>query len=183
MNIFDQRGEVLKSFISDAPRLLVGTREEKFKHERAIRMFQFQTWIFAPGEVAIKYAGLIAATKILRKIEEDVFLPEECTSEELPDITLEKICELRTKSSYWRSLYWDIYDKIIAAYGGLTALIDRPVTCLRQDCCGEIRRWAAVVGRRHFGFARSRATPSRRRSARCLHGRPTRARVDYPHAR
>src|ERR1035437_4844732 len=126
MNIFDQRGEVLKSFISDAPRLLVGTREEKFKYERAIRMFQFQTWIFAPGEVAIKYAGLIAATKILRKIEEDVFLPEECTSEELPDITLEKICELRTKSSYWRSLYWDIYDKIIAAYGGLTALIDVP---------------------------------------------------------
>ena len=39
------------------------------------------------------------------------------------------------------------------------------------------------LGRRHSAVARGRATLSRRRSARRLHGGSVRARVDHPHAR
>jgi hypothetical protein len=51
--------------------------------------------------------------------------------------------------------------------------------CLRQDRHREIRRWSAVLGWRHSAVARGRATLSRRRSARRLHGGPMRARVDH----
>jgi hypothetical protein len=125
MSIFEQiMGRFTKGFsdkfLNDAAKLLVGNREEKFEYERAILLFQFRTWIFAPAEETIRYAGLIAATKLLRTIETDWYLPEGI-SDGLPDITLDRIIDLRGKTSYW-----DLYNKIIGAYGGLTALLETP---------------------------------------------------------
>src|SRR5271165_1066493 len=98
--------------------VLLGNREEDFKYERAIRLFQFQSWIFAPGMDAIRCAGLIAAAKIARNIEVDEFVPVRngiMDLNDLPDITLDRIIDLRQKNP----LYWNVYNQIIASNGGL----------------------------------------------------------------
>ena len=59
----------LKHVLEDAIELFLGNREEKFQYERAIRLFQFQAWVFMPCFETIRWAGLIAATKIARSIE------------------------------------------------------------------------------------------------------------------
>jgi hypothetical protein len=121
------------SFPREAPKwalnraigLLLGNKEEKFEYQRAIRLFQFQSWIFAPSMDAIRCAGLIAATKIARNIEVDEFVPIRnglMDLSDLPDITLDRIIDLRQRNPS----YWSVYNRIIARYGGLAALLEAP---------------------------------------------------------
>src|SRR5436190_9339651 len=121
------------SYPSEAPKwalnraidLLLGNREEKFEYERAIRLFQFQSWVFAPSMDAIRCAGLIAATKIARHIEVDEFVPIRnglMNVNDVADITLDRIVDLRQKNPS----YWSVYNRIIASYGGLTGLLEAP---------------------------------------------------------
>ena len=59
--------------LEDCLELLLDARAEEFSHERVIRLFQFQTWIWYPygrGHAAI-HAGRIAAAAILRKLEKE----------------------------------------------------------------------------------------------------------------
>jgi hypothetical protein len=59
--------------LDDCLELLLDARTEDFLHERVIRLFQFQTWIWYPyakGRAAID-AGRLAAAAILRKLEKE----------------------------------------------------------------------------------------------------------------
>jgi hypothetical protein len=102
--------------------VLLANRHEKFDYERAVRLFQFQTWIFVPTEEARRYAGLIAATKILRAIELSEYTPMFEGEDYLPYMTLKWLLELRQRNPS----YWSVYDNIIAAGGGLPALLEAP---------------------------------------------------------
>jgi hypothetical protein len=115
----------LKHVLEDAIELFLGNREEKFQYERAIRLFQFQAWVFMPCFETIRWAGLIAATKIARSIEMNEYLPydnDEPKFDHYPAITMERILELQKKSA----AYSRIYNKFIAPCGGLTALLEAP---------------------------------------------------------
>jgi hypothetical protein len=115
--------ERAKAVLNDAVGVLLGNRDETFEYEKAVRLFQLQGWIFYPTIYAIRLAGLIAATKIARTIEEDEYVPvrnEIAHMNELPIITLERMIELRQKSP----TYWNVYNNIIAPYGGLAALLE-----------------------------------------------------------
>jgi hypothetical protein len=117
----------LKHVLEDAIELFLGNREEKFQYERAIRLFQFQAWVFMPCFETIRWAGLIAATKIARSIEMNEYLPydgDEPKFDHYPAITMERILELQKKSP----AYSRIYNKFIAPWGGLTALLEAPST-------------------------------------------------------
>lgn len=77
--MLDDRGFFLFN-MEDVVTLLAHEREEAFKGERAVRLFQFRTWILFPGRNegnAAKWAELIAAVKYLDLIEEDYFADEE----------------------------------------------------------------------------------------------------------
>jgi hypothetical protein len=115
----------LKATLEDTTELLLGNREEKFQYERAIRLFQFQTWVFVPCFRTIEWAGLIAAAKIARLIEIHEYLPHpngEPKFDDYPAITLERIVELQKK----RPSYFRLYNKFIAPCGGLMALLEAP---------------------------------------------------------
>jgi hypothetical protein len=115
----------LKHVLEDAIELFLGNREEKFQYERAIRLFQFQAWVFMPCFETIRWAGLTAATKIARSIEMNEYLPyddDEPKFDHYPAITMERILELQKKSP----AYSRIYNKFIAPCGGLTALLEAP---------------------------------------------------------
>jgi hypothetical protein len=115
--------ETAKAVLNDAVNVLLGNRDETFECERAIRFFQLQGWIFYPTIDVMRLAGLIAATKIARTIEEDEYVPVRngiAHMDELPIITLERMIELRLKNP----TYWNVYNNIIAPYGGLAALLE-----------------------------------------------------------
>jgi hypothetical protein len=69
--------------LNDVAALLTGEREELCdEYTRAIRLLQFQTWIYWPRTNRPATAALMAAALILDKIEEDVWSDEfngECT--------------------------------------------------------------------------------------------------------
>jgi hypothetical protein len=54
----------------DAVELLSGEREEEFPHERVIRLFQLQTWIWYPNTTkSAEESARLAATTILHQLE------------------------------------------------------------------------------------------------------------------
>jgi hypothetical protein len=64
----------LKFDLDDAVKLLMGKRDEKFPHERVIRLFQLQTWIWYPNSSkSAEHAAQLAATTILRDLESEKF--------------------------------------------------------------------------------------------------------------
>jgi hypothetical protein len=115
--------ERAKAVLNDAVGVLLGNRDETFEYEKAVRLFQLQGWIFYPTISAIRLAGLIAATKIARTIEEDEYVPVRngiAHMDELPIMTLERMNELRLKNP----TYCHVYNNIIAPYGGSAALLE-----------------------------------------------------------
>ncbi len=116
-------------------RLLTNERDEAFEGERAIRLFQFRTWIFFPDTSKndfVRHAGLIAAVKLLEQLEDDYFVDEEAERQnrqsdeqhainlnDRPPQTLKRIEVLRRDSKAYRQ----IYDKLIGECGGLLALL------------------------------------------------------------
>jgi hypothetical protein len=56
--------------LDDTVQLLSGERDEEFCHERVIRLFQLQTWIWYPNTLkSAEDAALLAATTILQDLE------------------------------------------------------------------------------------------------------------------
>jgi hypothetical protein len=133
----DAANKILRDVLS----VLFGDKGEKFEYERAMRLFQFQTWIFAPTMESIRYAGLIAATKIARTIELTEYLPMYDSEDYLPKMTLERLFELRQK----RPSYWSMYNNIIAAGGGLPALLEAPTPALFDSVMTQQRTKAKIV--------------------------------------
>jgi hypothetical protein len=121
----------------DIARLLTFARQEAFEGERAVRLFQFQTWILYPDDPMpyIKWAGLSAAAKLLDRMEENHFVEDEDVRQreegdrpvaafidlnDKPLQTAKRISKLRNDNSAYR----DIYDHIIAQRGGLLGLLN-----------------------------------------------------------
>lgn len=123
--------------LESAVELLVGERNEQFEFERAIRLMEFQTWIYWPGTNTKmpKIAGLMAAVLLLENIEDDIYFDEAGLEQSLkdpdrqpsidfddkPNATLGRISALRSNQTY-RSLY----DCIFAADGSLENLLYCP---------------------------------------------------------
>ena len=127
--IFDDEHNLIFD-IEDVVALLAHKREEAFEGERAVRLFQFRTWITFPGQHEVnapKWAGFIAAVKLLDRYEEDYFADEEMTRNyrednpmgvdltRLPPQTFRRIDMLRKDNRAYR----EIYDKLIGRCGGL----------------------------------------------------------------
>jgi hypothetical protein len=57
--------------LQDSVHLLLGLREEDYRYERAIRLYQFQTWIYFPNpnRKAVNAAGRLAAARYLEEIQ------------------------------------------------------------------------------------------------------------------
>jgi hypothetical protein len=87
--------------LNETVELLVGEWEESFKYERAIRLFEFQTWIYWPhDDRATNTAGMMAAVFILEHIEEDIYWDVQAADpdhigfvnlRDKPDATLQRI--------------------------------------------------------------------------------------------
>jgi hypothetical protein len=122
--------------LEDAVTLLVREREENFEGERAIRLFQFHTWIMFPDSPLYStWAGFLAAAKYLTRIEEEHFTDEESARfaredrestlvnlRDMPPQTVNRILALRSANKAYRQ----IYDRFIARPGGLLALLNTP---------------------------------------------------------
>lgn len=86
--------------------LLMGNREEEFAWERAVRLFQFQTWIAFPTRamIAPTIAGRLIATLILDEISDQARTAKELS------------VALRDRE------YRELFDGVIGAYGGWTQM-------------------------------------------------------------
>jgi hypothetical protein len=127
----------LRYDLESAVELLVGERKEQFEFERAIRLMEFQTWIYWPGTNPNlpHIAGLMAAVLLLENIEDDIYFEEAALAQSLtdpdkplsvdlsykPDATLGRINILRSNE-----IYRGLHDYIFAARGGLQNLLYCP---------------------------------------------------------
>jgi hypothetical protein len=103
--------------LNDCVELLLNLRDEEFSHERCIRLFQFQTWIWYPGKkgIAARDAGRLAAAAVLRKLEEEHKWQGLGGSRQ---ITLEKLQSLSAAPDYRH-----IFNEFIASQGGWSRLL------------------------------------------------------------
>jgi hypothetical protein len=121
--------------LEDSVKLLTGERKERFEFERAIRLVEFQTWIYWPRTDKPNSAGMVASALILEAIEDDIFCseadavqreadPDALVSVDLtnkPDATLSRISVLRNDKRYRQ-----LHDHIFATRGGLIKLLYCP---------------------------------------------------------
>jgi hypothetical protein len=107
--------------LNDTIALLVsaplGRRPESFPFERAIRLFQLQTWIYCPtpSEDMVRMAGRIVATQFLQKIE----LGVPYRSLKRPE---GRVDSHALKKFVSRREYRMLFDSVIGEYGGDTSL-------------------------------------------------------------
>jgi hypothetical protein len=135
--VFNKRQGVPIFAIDNIISLLTHQREEAFEGERAIRLFQFQTWILFPDDTDYtNWAGLIAATKVLDRLDEDIFIDDEdarlraeelTTGVDLNDRPPQKIKRLQRLQKE-RLSFRKIYDQFIGESGGLLGLVNSPTT-------------------------------------------------------
>jgi hypothetical protein len=107
--------------LEDAVDLFSGVRGEEFPHERVIRLFQLQTWIWYPGNSrAVEDAARIAATQILHDLEFQKF-PGRLGALEV-NLTLDCLNVL-SKSDEYRELF----DAVIAPGRGWSSAVIQTV--------------------------------------------------------
>jgi hypothetical protein len=104
--------------LNDTIALLVSAplgRPGSFPFERAVRLFQLQTWIYypAPSEDMVRMAGRIVATKFLQLLETGSFRQHE---QKIGSSSLKKFLEVAE--------YRMLFDAVIGEYGGWTHLLD-----------------------------------------------------------
>ena len=134
----------VKQFLHRVVELFGINHKEKFQYEWGIRLFQFQAWIFMPSLWTITWAGKIAATKVMRSIEVEEYLPHrngEPQFDEYPPVTLERMSNLQQKNSTYRS----VYNKFIAPYGGLTAVLDAPSSINFDEMIAKYQEKATIA--------------------------------------
>jgi hypothetical protein len=106
--------------LDDCVELLLNKREEEFRYEWFIRLFQFQTWFWFSGKkgIAARDAGRLAAAAILRKLEEEHKWEGDQRWGGSRQITLKKLHSLSTLDKYQQ-----IFDAFIASEGGWSRLL------------------------------------------------------------
>jgi len=106
--------------LDDCLELLLDARTEEFPHERLIRLFQFQIWIWYPGAKghAASHAGRLAAAAILRKLEKGHRWRGLREAGGSRQITLAKLQTLSQSDEYRR-----IFTEFIASGGGWSNLL------------------------------------------------------------
>ena len=172
--------------LEHAVELLVGERNELFKHERAIRLFQFHVWSltsseFPAGTAYVGRAGQMAAIKFIDYLEEEDF----CESEEsaarrfsaagervvidLADKPQQRMARILTMR-HTNNIYRQIYDHMLAIPGGLLALLGTP--SLSKFDCDMVKRQAdakAVVGVVDYRLRYIQHRPGEKRGAGLKH--------------
>jgi hypothetical protein len=127
----------LRYDLESAVELLVGERKEQFEFERAIRLMEFQTWIYWPemNTNMPNIAGLMAAVLLLENIEDDIYFEEAPLAQQFkdpdeqpfidfndkPNATLGRINALRSNQTYK-----GVYDRLFADRGSLEVLLYCP---------------------------------------------------------
>jgi hypothetical protein len=110
--------------------LLCSFRDEKFPGERAIRLFQFRSWLLFPAYAYyVNAAGFIAAAKYLDQAEDEYFWDEDVGGImaefghdiDKPPQTIDRMKRMQQKYGYRK-----IFDTFIAKPGGLMALLTAP---------------------------------------------------------
>jgi hypothetical protein len=134
-SLFD--GSLCVFDFEDAMKLFAQQREEAFEGERAIKLFQFRTWmLFSDTDEAkyVRWAGYIAAVKLLEQMDDDFFVGEEGARQrsegervlidlsDKPPQTLRRIETLRRENTAYR----EMYDHLIGRRCGLLALLYAP---------------------------------------------------------
>jgi hypothetical protein len=106
--------------VDDCLELLLDAREEEFRYERCIGLFQFQTWIWYPGQngIAPRDAGRIAASAFLRNIEQEQTWRGKQAWGGSRQITLEKLQALSQLPEYRA-----IFTEFISSGGGWSRLL------------------------------------------------------------
>jgi hypothetical protein len=106
--------------VDDCLELLLDAREEEFRYERCIGLFQFQTWIWYPGKnsIAPRDAGRIAASAFLRNIEQEQTWRGKQAWGGSRQITLEKLQTLSQLPEYRA-----IFTEFISSGGGWSRLL------------------------------------------------------------
>ena len=108
--------------LNDTIELLVSARigrVELFPFERAVRLFQLQTWIYypAPSEDMVRMAGRIVATKFLQTMELGV--PYWSLRQRERKVGSDSLREFLERPEYRL-----LFDSVIGEYGGWTHLLD-----------------------------------------------------------
>ena len=108
--------------LNDTIELLVSARlarPESFPFERAVRLFQFQTWIYYPtssGDM-VRMACPIVATKFLQMMELGV--PYKSLRQHEKKVSSDLLREFLKRPDYRM-----LFDSVIGKYGGWTHLLD-----------------------------------------------------------
>ena len=134
---FDKMGLPIFN-IPDVMSLLANQRDEAFEGERAIRLFQFRTWLLFPEQdegIYPKSATFITAVKFLDRLEENYFADDEDARlrnnddtsflvdlTHKPDQTINRIRLLKRENSAYRQ----IFDQMIGRPGGLMGVLKTP---------------------------------------------------------
>ena len=105
-----------------AMEILSGKRPERYKYERAIALYQFQAWVFAPDKPLWKRGGTLLAAKI---IEREV-------KKKLDGLSKPRKRALMLKTVIKRSPFKEIYRDFLARRGGWSCLI-RSITPSEVD--------------------------------------------------
>jgi hypothetical protein len=148
--------------IQDIIRLLIGGRAENFPNERAIRLYQFQIWTLFPNNRHFRLAGLTAATKLLERIQDDIFVEQEdyvqrestpweaswVNLNDRPSLTINRICALGKNSTFHA-----IFNTFIADLGGPHALLNAlPPSKLDENVQKRIEKCSVVTNLIDYRF-------------------------------
>jgi hypothetical protein len=101
-------------FVRDSIELLIRDRDEAFRYERLVRLYELQTWVHFPDNFGIgRTAVRIVGTRLLAEIEND-YLSEQSDKEPGTAATLRALLR--------RPVYRNLFDETVGAHGGWTNL-------------------------------------------------------------
>jgi hypothetical protein len=126
--------------LKDTISLLVGERKEHIVHERAIRLFQFQTWMYTPDNSlqTVKIAGRLASTLLLAQIANRTL-----NASKKPML----YDSAQVQRLFKRAEYRNLYDFVIGDYGGWTELAWSPSPQQLDRNMKSYRRTALTTAR------------------------------------
>lgn len=101
-------------FVRDGIELMIRARDEAFRHERLVRLYELQTWVYFPGNWAIvRTAVRLVGARLLDEAEKD-YLTKHTDMEPGTTATLRALLR--------RPNYRNLFDETVGAHGGWTNL-------------------------------------------------------------
>jgi hypothetical protein len=148
--------------LEDAIVLLSGERAERFRLERAVRLYQLQVWTLFPNDdFYVAWAEMIAGVHLLAFLEMEMYCdetdainraerPYEASWLNLTDKQPQSLYRIATDSR--RNLaYGALHDHVIAPLGGLVAVLYAPrPTVLQQEIEERLTKAAIATALFHY---------------------------------